>query len=232
MKYVGSKNRISKFLYPIIQDYIVKYNPEYYIEPFVGGANMIDKIVHPYKVGYDNNEYLIELLKQARDNIDSFPDTYDENFYQEVKKYKDEKFEKWLVGLVGFCTFSAKWFGGFPHGAGRDIVNESIRNLKKQSPKLQGILFQRKDFKEIDPEKFSDCLFYCDPPYKGTLQYSKEKFDYDFFYEWCRRLSKNNIVLISEYTMPEDFKCIWSHENTCQVQIGKQQKRIEKYYLL
>ena len=46
MKYVGSKARLSKQLAPIIQSYIDgmvdKCNG--YWEPFVGGANMIDKI--------------------------------------------------------------------------------------------------------------------------------------------------------------------------------------------
>ena len=43
MRYMGSKNRISKYIVPIIQSYI-NDNTNCYIEPFVGGANMIDKI--------------------------------------------------------------------------------------------------------------------------------------------------------------------------------------------
>ena len=52
MKYVGSKNRLSKELAPIIQSYITD-NTVAYIEPFVGGANMIDKIKHHKKIGSD-----------------------------------------------------------------------------------------------------------------------------------------------------------------------------------
>ena len=46
MKYVGSKNRLSKQLAPIIQSYIDGMGERCngYWEPFVGGANMIDKI--------------------------------------------------------------------------------------------------------------------------------------------------------------------------------------------
>ena len=43
MKYMGSKNRLSKELAPIIQSYVDK-GCSGYLEPFVGGANMIDKI--------------------------------------------------------------------------------------------------------------------------------------------------------------------------------------------
>ena len=43
MRYEGSKNRISKELVPVIQSFISD-NCKGYIEPFVGGANVIDKI--------------------------------------------------------------------------------------------------------------------------------------------------------------------------------------------
>ena len=44
MKYVGSKNKLSKELAPLIQSYITN-DTTMYLEPFVGGANMIDKII-------------------------------------------------------------------------------------------------------------------------------------------------------------------------------------------
>ena len=47
MKYVGSKNRLSKQIAPIIQRYVIEkmiHKGNGYWEPFVGGANMIDKI--------------------------------------------------------------------------------------------------------------------------------------------------------------------------------------------
>ena len=49
MVYVGSKNRLSKELAPIIQSYITE-DTKGYLEPFVGGANMIDKIQHPNRI--------------------------------------------------------------------------------------------------------------------------------------------------------------------------------------
>ena len=55
IKYMGSKSRIAKYIVPIIQKYIDEYNPAFYLEPFVGGANVIDKINHPNKFGSDKN---------------------------------------------------------------------------------------------------------------------------------------------------------------------------------
>ena len=51
MKYIGSKNKISKHIVPIIQKAIDENNIDIYYEPFVGGANMIDKISCKTRVG-------------------------------------------------------------------------------------------------------------------------------------------------------------------------------------
>ena len=62
MKYMGSKSRIVRHIVPIIQDYIDKNGNSVYVEPFVGGANVIDKIKCEYRVGADINKYLIALF--------------------------------------------------------------------------------------------------------------------------------------------------------------------------
>ena len=59
MKYMGSKSRIAKDIVPIIQSYIDDNNCRLYIEPFVGGGNVIDKIRCEKKIGSDLNKYLI-----------------------------------------------------------------------------------------------------------------------------------------------------------------------------
>lgn len=87
MRYVGSKNKLSKELAPIIQSYITD-DTVAYIEPFVGGANMIDKIKHHNKIGSDAHKELIALLIFARDNVDKLPEKILSSEYNEVKKTK------------------------------------------------------------------------------------------------------------------------------------------------
>lgn len=45
IKYMGSKSRMAKEIVPIIQSYIDSNTINNYYEPFVGGANVIDKIL-------------------------------------------------------------------------------------------------------------------------------------------------------------------------------------------
>ena len=226
MKYVGSKNKLSKELAPIIQSYI-KSDTKGYIEPFVGGANMIDKIQCNNKIGYDIHEELIELLKYAQEYHYLLPKEISEEVYNEVRDNKD-KFEKWYVGLVGFCaTFGAKWFGGYARSfkadgiTPRNMSEEAINNLRKQAPKLKGIKFEQSNFLDIPIENLKNYVIYCDIPYKGTTKYKTESFPYEEFYEWVKKLSIHNTVLISEYDMPEEFTCIWQKEVKCSIDSNK-----------
>ena len=239
MWYVGSKNRLSKELVPIIQSYINK-DTKMYIEPFVGGANMIDKIQCNKKIGSDLHKQLIELLKYTRDKSDTFPLHISEEEYKQVKNNKN-KYEDWYVGLVGFCaTFGAKYFGGYARSKTDKFNGEksenAIRNLKKQAPNLKGIEFYNCSFLDLPKDKINNCVIYCDPPYRDTTKYKTEEFPYEEFYQWCRDMSKNNTVLISEYNMPEDFTCIWEKETKVNFDSNRtsgedKNKRIEKLYI-
>lgn len=239
MKYMGSKNRLAKELAPIIQSYITN-ETKGYLEPFVGGANMIDKINFSKKYGCDINEYLIELLEYSKNN--SLPETVTKETYDNVKKNKSN-FPKWYVGLVGFCaSYNGKWFGGYANnvntkiGTVRNYTDESIKNLSKQSLKLKEIIFKHCSFLDIEPS-ISGYVIYCDPPYRGTTKYKTEEFPYDKFYEWCNEMSKSNIILVSEYSMPNNFECIWSKSINISMDnkrcISKDKsKRTEKLFIL
>lgn len=55
MKYMGSKSRIAKYIVPILQECIDSNHVTTYIEPFVGGGNVIDKIRCHERIGSDIN---------------------------------------------------------------------------------------------------------------------------------------------------------------------------------
>lgn len=211
MVYMGSKNRIAKELIPIITKDL-KPN-QWYVEPFVGGANMIDKIEHPYKLGADNNKYLIALL-EAVQNGQELPEHITKDEYIAVKTNKDN-YPDWYVGFVGFVSsFRAKFFGGYSGycttktGIQRNYIKERINNILKQN--LDGIKLVCSSYDALDIP--ANSIIYCDPPYNDTTKY-KDSFDSDAFWQWCRDKAKEgHTVYVSEYNAPEDFKCIWEKQ--------------------
>ena len=211
MVYMGSKNRIAKELIPIITKDL-KPN-QWYFEPFVGGANMIDKIEHPYKLGADNNKYLIALL-EAVQNGQELPEYITKDEYIAVKTNKDN-YPDWYVGFVGFVSsFRAKFFGGYSGycttktGIQRNYIKERINNILKQN--LDGIKLVCSSYDALDIP--ANSIIYCDPPYNGTTKY-KDSFDSDAFWQWCRDKAKEgHTIYVSEYNAPEDFKCIWEKQ--------------------
>lgn len=84
---------------------------ETWVEPFVGGANMIDK-VSGKRIGGDSNEYVIALLNEmSKDNYIS-PKINEEKYY-EIRNNK-ENYPKWLVGYAGTqLTFGGAWFNSY-----------------------------------------------------------------------------------------------------------------------
>ena len=241
MQYLGSKNKISKELVPIIQNYITE-DTVGYLEPFVGGANMIDKIKCKNKIGCDIHKELIALLKYSQEN--ELPETISEEEYNQVKNNKED-YPDWYVGLVGFCgSFGAKYFNGFARrynkdGSLFDVPRQAINSLRRQSKKeeFKNIKFLNCNFLDLPMNKIKGYVIYCDPPYRGTTKYATKEFPYDEFYDWCREMSKDNIVLISEYNMPDDFECVWQKEtkvnfDSNRVSNDSKNNRIEKLFII
>jgi DNA adenine methylase len=224
---MGSKNRIAKYILPImLKD---RKEGQYFVEPFCGGCNSLDKVANP-RIGNDSNRYLIALLKEMQTQAPFSPPHIGEIEYKAIQQNKDN-YPDWLVGYVGFnLSFAAKFFGGYGRDkAGiRNYENEAQQNLLAQQKPLVGIEFSCLDYRSLCIPNGS--IVYCDPPYKGTTQY-KDKFDHTTFYNWLLNVSKFNTVFVSEYTMPYFAECIWEKEVSSNLDIcsvGK--KETEKLF--
>ena len=100
---------------------------------------------------------------------------------------------------------------------------------------LNSLQITQKSYKEVELPEPSECVIYCDPPYKGTAGYlEREKnkilgikgkmrditsFNHDEFYDWCIEKAKQGYkVFISEYDMPRDrFKSVFFVEKRLQL---------------
>ena len=239
MVYMGSKSKYAQYIVPILQSTIDTNELTLYIEPFVGGANIIDKIRCKERLGYDRNESLIALLTQARDDFSMVLKEDSQELWDEGKEYVKNKKPLTTMTLadVGAMEFFAS-FGnrGYPGGYakntnGRNYFQESRRNLEAQAPSLKGIEFIQSNYYDLPPVK--NALIYCDPPYANTKQYgyaSQEKMDYVRFWNWVRELSKENYVFVSEQNAPDDFEIVWEMEAKRTVGKDNNFKATEKLF--
>lgn len=201
---------------------------QFYVEPFVGGFNMIDK-VDGLRIANDSNYYLIQLFKAIQKGWTP-PSVVTEEEYRDARINK-EKLPSELVGFIGFCcSYSGKFFGGYARGEGRNYADESARNLLKQAEKIKGIEIYNNSYLDLAIPKES--IIYCDPPYQGTTKY-KDQIDYSIFWDWVRKKTdEGHSVFVSEYNAPDDFVCLWSKEvNNTLVQNTGSKKGIEKLFV-
>ena len=209
MKYMGSKNRFAKELLTIILKDRTK--GQYYVEPFAGGMNLIDK-VEGNRIANDIHTELIDMWKALVYEKWQPPISVNEQYYNDVKIAPDV-FNNEEVAYIGFNSYGGKYFRGYrrDNQGKRDYWKEHYNNIMKQVPKLKGVEFKNFSFTDLDIPKNS--IIYCDPPYFGTEQY-KNKFDHILFWEWVRIKSKQgNKVYVSEYNAPNDFVCVWEKKH-------------------
>lgn len=215
MKYMGSKTRIAKDILPII---LKDRKPgQFYVEPFCGGCNVIDK-VEGKRIANDINPYLIRMWQTLLTRWDP-PRIISREYYNDVRRcYKegtsDYNFAE--IGWVGFMgSYNGRFFdGGYSghhvkiNGGHRDYIKENIKNTLNQVGSLRRVHFSCSDYRNMRLPN-EPCIIYCDPPYKGVKKYSYS-IDHDEFWEWCRDIKYDgHKVFISEYEAPEDFTCVW-----------------------
>jgi DNA adenine methylase len=153
-----------------------------------------------------------------------------------------------LIGWVGFMgSFNGRFYDGGYSGRTdkRDYVDEQIRNTWKQVPylvlyndfitfsfeELVYFIKNKKHYRWINKYE-KPFLIYCDPPYKNVKNYTYG-IDYENFYNQLRTLSNlGHKVFISEYEMPDDFKCVWEMQVTNSMHTKNTKKPIEKLFTL
>ena len=245
MKYLGSKQRIAKYIVPIIQQTIDETHANTFVEPFVGGCNVIDKVRCNHKIGIDKDRYLIALLKHVQDGLPLYDEVTKDLYDKARKAYQQNdtsELSEWEIGCIGhLASYNGRFFeGGYakpvyehtPKGDRyRDYYKEGKQGLLKQAEKdgFKYIDFVCGDYK--DYSDFERTVIYCDPPYEGKKSYDKNlTIDYTEFWNWVRTMSEKNIVFVSELQAPDDFECIWKQEISRTIKVNDKSKSIEKLF--
>lgn len=230
MKYMGSKSAIAKHILPIITKN--RKPNQYYVEPFVGGCNSIDKVLGN-RIGGDINKYLIAFWQKIQKGW--LPPTFiTREHYSDVRESynnADSNYPDYYKGYIGFNgSYGGRFFDGGYAGitktkldTERNYPLEAFRNVCEQIPKVQGIQFYACSYEDLPIPNNS--IIYCDPPYAETKKYKTIPFDTSKFWDWCRaKTAQGHQVFISEYVAPNDFNCVWEREVSSSLRANAQIK--------
>lgn len=231
MIYLGSRNRIAKYILPILLENI---GDRAFVDLFCGGGNLVQHAACKNKIACDINPFVIAFLNKIKDNTDWIPPNnkfFTKEDYLYVKNNK-ELFPDYFLAHVGYnLSFGGKWFAGWcQNRKGTDYIKKGYNNAVKQAQKIKDITFLCSDYRDFKLPPNS--IVYCDIPHKGTTGYDKP-FNFEEFYSWCRDNSKDHTIFISEYSMPKDFLCIWEKEIKVQTDVNSDSKQaLERLFTL
>ena len=219
--YPGGKKRIGDEISKIIYETSVYISSKTnlsikgYCEPFCGMLGVyqyIPRIFKKYKLKFeagDRNPYIIKLWKGIQNGFNP-PISCSENEYYKLKHNNDST----LKGI--FLGFACSIRGVFRLTYIKRNIAIQAQHCKRIGLQLQNVNFSLGEYEIYSNLK--NHIIYCDPPYKNTgTPYSigdvyDTSFNYDKFINWCCKMSKDNIIFISEYKKPcKDCILVWSN---------------------
>ena len=249
MRYQGSKKRMVKILKALIEKNLSL--GDFYFEPFAGGMNVMSEIDWKYKIANDINPYVIALWKdiqmgQFNELMWNFCKNLTKEQYHEVKNaYKsNEQYKEQYAALIGYvgtaCSYGGGWWAGYANFNPKKNENhilEAYNGIQAQIINFKHLnaikmFFTNKEYHDVLAEfPNSNGLIYCDPPYANTREYANS-FDNDKFWKWAGdEVRKGNKVIVSEYTAPEDWVCIWSKNMQDGMNSDSTKRKVEKIFV-
>lgn len=119
----------------------------------------------------------------------------------------------------------------------RPVKMQSLERLQslESLERLERLEVTQGDYRNVRIKPNS--VIYCDIPYRNTRGYNfklgkksdKNDFDYEAFYKWCGK--QKELVIVSEYAMPEDFVCVGSREKTVSLSAVSTGKAVERLFV-
>jgi DNA adenine methylase len=202
-----------------------------YVEPFVGGANVITRIASPLKYAADANVSLITLWKRVQEGWEP-PSDVSQSEYALAKQVQDPTDP--MTAFLGFgCSFAGKWFGGFARSDDRNYATNARNSIANKAAGLSGVRMWAADYRRIP--YVEGAVVYCDPPYQGTTPYGAVgDFDTSEFWDFVRALAHEGYLpLVSEYAAPADFAVAWEIETKLDIRngAGVKEGRVERLFI-
>jgi len=241
MSYQGGKQKLGKRIYKVLdtlEEYFEYDERLDYLEPFVGFCGVMKHFGQEGNrkmVGYDANKDIIAMWNATKRGWKP-PEKCCKTKYEKLKRSKRVSAERGFIGVA--CSYSGIYFVGYRGTqtyrtrSGKknvDSAEMNARSVNKIAKMVKKVQFKSGDYVDLDPHNM---LIYCDPPYASNDYQQSEffKFDSDEFWKTVRKWSEDNIVVISEYKAPKDFKMIWQSK-TNVMHHGKKNIKVERLFI-
>jgi DNA adenine methylase len=207
-----------------------------YVEPFVGGANVMAAVVAARRIGADAHPYLIALHRAIAAGWVP-PAGIDRDTFEAVR----DNLAFFPAHVVGFVGFGASLQGAFFRGFDRGTVDpkkpeylvDRAAGLSKvlqaaHAGPLRGVEWRHSNYDQLDiPD---GAYVYCDPPYAGTAGYSTGTFDHVAFWRWASALRGRCTVRVSEFSAPDGWRCVWEQERPLMGSGAARRTKIERLF--
>jgi site-specific DNA-adenine methylase len=147
------------------------------------------------------------------------PKKVTKNEYIKMEKSPKKSPKRSFIGHA--ASFAGQFFTSY---ASTNNIEHQQKTVVKIAPISKLIKFSAGNYTQYS--KLTRHILYCDPPYENTQQhyrrgdFSPSKFDSKKFYEWCFMMAKNNLVFVSSYKLPKQFKQIWNSGKECLFMLG------------
>lgn len=194
-----------------------------YVEPFVGGGNVICKVPQAQgpRIANDLNWRMVALLDAAGNKGWRPPEVMTRTLWTKIKNKQDDYPPELVAFAATACCFGSSWFSAYiidlPDTAAKNRDYEAVkRAFERDGPGLEGVIFHSLSYSEFTPHIPPESIIYCDPPYTGTTGYagaktiikidealSKNNWKANNFWKWADALvTEGHRVYVSEYKGP------------------------------
>jgi hypothetical protein len=244
IRYWGGKTRIGKRMAQAIVDLMKHYDLKYdcVVENFcgIGGLTLPLNEILPTNISFvasDADFGVVGFLEAIQNGWTPPKCSITEQEFNKLKETKEDR-----TPMQIFCGHAGCFNGKYFADRYQDYTNPKLaagcRKIEKLKHLTQGIEFKVCDYRDYSPKEWNNCLFICDSPYRVIEKYYDcqlakhfQGFDFVAYETWVREMSKNNYVICCEYTMSDDFACIWSLETLHNNKTNLNKTKIEKLFV-
>jgi len=215
MNYMGGKHRQGPKIAEVVGK-ILEPGMDYY-EPFCGAMGsayrviemMLTRGIVPKNLNINLSDINVSLITMWEAVLNGWipPDIVTEETYNTVKSVRDPSDP--MTAYCGFgMSFGSKWFGGYArNGRGTNYALNAQRSTLLKAK----VLLKAVDYAQISPQ---GAVVYLDPPYKGRTKAHGVAFNSNNFWDYARKLSLTNNVIVTEFIAPSDWVVIHSWGDT------------------